>query len=172
METLYQEAISHSRSKTILRRDVLSNPLLLEENLHSFSENTFEEILLIVKSICDNFKGIGSLASYDIASAICRYNKINIGHVYIIGGGPKRAIKLLNLKTKIRKQKIGGDVVKYIIIRDLLDAFQKINHELPPFLQNSINGDDYETYLCNWQKNILLDYLRNNLNINNVITYP
>ena len=153
METLYQEAISHTRSKTLLCRDVLSNPVLLEGNLHSFSENTFEEILLFVKSIC--VKKIGPLARYDIASAICRYNKINIGNVYIIGGGPKRAIELLNLKTKIKKQKIGGEVVKYIIIRDLLNAFQELNHELPSFLQNSINGDDYETYLCNWQKNVM-----------------
>ena len=97
--------------------------------------------------ICSKIKGIGRLATYDITSAICRYNKINITKVYIVGGGPRRAINLLKLKTK--KQKIGGILLKYIEICDLLDAFQKINHELPLELQDSINGDDYETYICN-----------------------
>ena len=150
---IYQEAIDHCRWKGILIRDVLSNPTLQERNLHLFLNNTFEEILSIIKDICNKVRGIGKLAMYDITSAICRYNKINITNVYIIGGGPKRSVKLLKLKTKT--QKIGDMLLKYVEICDLLNAFQEINHKLPPILQNSINGDEYETYICNWQKNVI-----------------
>jgi hypothetical protein len=72
--------------------------------------------------------------------------------VYIVGKGPQRAIKLLKLTTKT--QKIDDTPLKYIEICDLLKAFQEINHELPLELQNSINGDDYESYICNWQKTV------------------
>jgi hypothetical protein len=150
--TIYSETYGHCRWKTVLCRDVLSNTVLQEENLHLFSDNTFEEILTSVKDICDKVKGIGKLSVYDITSAICRYNKINVTKVYIVGKGPQRAIKLLKLTTKT--QKIDDTPLKYIEICDLLKAFQEINHELPLELQNSINGDDYESYICNWQKTV------------------
>jgi hypothetical protein len=148
--SIYHEVVEHCRWKKVLSREVLSHVSLQEENLHLFAGNTFEEILLIVKDICDKVEGIGRLSIYDITSAICRYNKINIDKVYIVGGGPKRAIELLKMTPKT--QKIEGFVLKYIEIRDLLLAFQEINHELPLEIVNSINGDDYESYICNWQK--------------------
>ena len=151
-QKIYSEAYGHCRWKGVLCRDVLSNTVLQEENLSLFSDNTFEEILMTVKGICDMVNGTGPLSTYDITAAICRYNKINISKVYIIGGGPKRAIGLLNLKTK--KQKIGNISLKYVEIHDLQNAFLKINHELTPELQNSNNGDEYESYICHWQKTV------------------
>jgi len=142
--------------------DVLSNPVLQEENIRLFSNNTFEEIFINVKDICDRVKGIGPLSRYDITSAICRYNNINIDKVYIVGGGPKRAITFLKLTSKIQKQKIGKITLKYVEICDLLTAFQEINHILPLELQYSMNGDDYETYICNWQKTIHISSLMPN----------
>jgi len=106
--SIYEEVYSHCRWKTILCMDVLSNPVLQEENIRLFSNNTFEEIFINVKDICDRVKGIGPLSRYDITSAICRYNNINIDKVYIVGGGPKRAITFLKLTSKIQKQKILG----------------------------------------------------------------
>ena len=150
--SIYNEVVDHCRWKKVLCSDVLSNDSLQEENLHLFAGNTFEEILLFVKDICDKVEGIGRLSIYDITSAICRYNKINIDKIYIVGGGPKRAIELLKLTPKT--QKIDGFVLKYIEIRDLLSAFQEINHVLPPELVYSINGDEYESYICNWQKHV------------------
>lgn len=152
VQSIYIEAYGHCRWKRVLVRDILSNTVLQEENLSLFSDNTFEEIYMTVKDICDKVKGTGPLSVYDITVAICRYNKININKVYIVGGGPRRAVELLNLKPK--KQKIGRILLKYVEIHDLHNAFLEINHELTLELQNSINGDDYESYICNWQKTV------------------
>jgi hypothetical protein len=57
---------------------------LQEHNLHQFTGKGFDEILLSVYNICDKVEGVGMLTIYDITSAICRYNKINIEKIYII----------------------------------------------------------------------------------------
>ena len=66
----------------------------------NLENKTFEEIIFDVYNFCDNVKGVGMLAIYDITSAICRYYKRNIDKVYIVGNGPKRAVNILNIKTK------------------------------------------------------------------------
>ena len=109
-----------------------------------------DEILLYIYKICENINGIGLLTIYDITSAICRFNKININKVYIIGGGTKRAINILNIQPK--KYKIQNISLKYIDITDIKQAFTQYNYKLDTFMLNSMNGDDFETYLCNWQK--------------------
>ena len=58
------------------------------------------------------------LTIYDITSAICRYNKINIEKIYIIGKGPKRAIRLLGVKAK--SQKIENIKLNYVEIPEIL----------------------------------------------------
>jgi len=90
------------------------------------------------------------LTIYDITSAICRYNKINIEKIYIIGKGPKRAICLLDVKAK--SQKIENITLKYVEIPEILKAFQEKNYEINLQIKNSNNGDDFESYICNWQK--------------------
>ena len=142
---MYDEAISHCRWKKVLR-GVLQNI-----NISDYNNKTFEEIIKGIHTICDNVTGIGMLATYDITSAICRHYKINIDKVYIVGKGPKRAIKLLNVKTKTHKinDKI---MIRYANITDIVRAFDSNGFELSDHVRNSKNGDIFESYICNWQK--------------------
>ena len=149
---LFQEALDHCRWKGVLRNNILTCKELRVNNLHNFRGKRFDEILLDVYNICHKVEGIGILTMYDIASAICRYNKINIDKIYIIGEGPKRAICLLNLKAKVHK--IEGIRLKYVEISEVLNAFNENNYEINPHLKNNTNGDDFESYICNWQKGI------------------
>ena len=148
---IFQEAEDHCRWKSVLRNNVLTQNELQEYNLHQFAGKRFDEIILCVYNICDKVKGIGMLTIYDITSAICRYNKIIIDKVYIIGKGPKRAISLLNIKAKT--QKIDRVTLKYVEISEILKAFNDKNYEINSQIKNSNNSDDFETYICNWQKN-------------------
>ena len=86
-------------------------------------------------------------------SAICRYYSVNIDLVYIIGGGPVRAVKLLNLKTKTKK--IGKILLKYVTIEDVITSFKMNNYQINEYIRKSVNGDEFESYICNWQKNIM-----------------
>ena len=104
-----------------------------------------------IYDICENIKGLGILTIYDITSAICRYYKIIIDKVYIIGNGPKRAVKLLNIK--IKKHKINNKMnLHFVEIIDVINAFNINNYVLDENIRNSKNGDMFETYICNWQK--------------------
>lgn len=140
MEEIFSEAISHCRWKTILKNT------LKNINIEKYKDKNFDEIYIDIYNICKEINGLGKLVIYDISAAICRYYNINIEKVYIIGSGPKKAIKLLNLKTKLcNKLKI-----KYVNIEDVINEFYKRN-----IILNDKNGDILESYLCNWQKNIL-----------------
>jgi len=99
---IFQEAIDHCRWKKAL------HSILIKINIVNYENKTFEEILFEIYNICNNVKGVGILTIYDITSAICRYYKINIDKVYIIGNGPKRAVKLLHIK--IKKHKINDKI--------------------------------------------------------------
>jgi len=147
---IFQEAIDHCRWKKVLRNNVLTKAEFLEHNLYQFKNKSFNEILLFVYNVCDKVEGIGMFTIYDITSAICRYNKINIEKIYIIGKGPKRAIRLLDVKAK--SQKIENITLKYVEIPEILKAFQEKNYEINLQIKNSNNGDDFESYICNWQK--------------------
>jgi hypothetical protein len=119
--------------------------------MSNYENKTFEEIIFDIYGICDSVKGIGMLTIYDISSAICRYYKINIDKVYIIGNGPKRTVKLLNIKTKIHK--ISDRIkINYVDINDIVSAFDMNCYELDENIRTSKNGDILETYICNWQK--------------------
>ncbi len=141
---VFQEAYNHTRRKTLLRSTVE------EINLASFQGKSFEEVLGSVVSLCKSKEGLGKLAMYDIASAICRYNTIPIKRTYIIGAGPKRAVKLLGLQ--LQKQKIGPMTFEYVDIPEIKESFQKKGFALKPSLELSKDGDAFETYLCQWQK--------------------
>jgi hypothetical protein len=149
---IFQEAKDHCRWKSVLYNDVLTQPDLQEHNLHHFASKSFDEILVWVYNICYKIKGIGMLTIYDITTAICKYNKIIIDKIYIIGKGPKRAISLLNIKAKT--QKIKNLSLKYVEIFEILKAFDENNYKINSQIKNSNNGDDFETFICNWQKNI------------------
>ena len=140
MEEIFSEAISHCRWKQLLR-----NTLQIID-IEKYKNRDFDEIYIEIYNICKEINGLGNLVIYDITSAICRYYNVNIDKVYIIGSGPKRAIKLLNLKTKLCKKL----KVKYVDIEDVINELSKKN-----IILNEKNGDILESFLCNWQKNIL-----------------
>lgn len=143
---IFQEAINHCRWKKVL------HSILEKINIVNYENKTFEEIIFEIYNICDNVKGVGILTIYDITSAICMYYKININKVYIIGNGPKRAVKLLNIKPK--KHKINDKInLNFVDVIDIINAFDINNYILNENIRNSKNGDIFETYICNWQKN-------------------
>lgn len=145
---IFEEAIRHCRWKTVLQNDVLN-----KINISDYKNNSFEEIYVKIYSICDNVKGTGKLSAYDITSAICRFYKINIDKVYIIGNGPKRAIKLLQLNAKT--QKMNNNIkLKYVEISDIINGFNSKEFYLDDAIKNEKNGDIFESYICNWQKKI------------------
>jgi hypothetical protein len=148
---IFQEAINHCRWKNTLRNNILTQNELQEHNLHHFAGKSFDEIITQIYNVCNKVEGIGILTVYDITSAICRHNKIIIDKIYIVGSGPKRAITLLNIKTKTKK--INDITLKYVEISEVLKAFNQKNYEINPQIKNSECGDDFETYICNWQKN-------------------
>jgi hypothetical protein len=141
---MFQEAIDHCRWKKVL------NNVLKEIAIKDYNNKTFEEIIYEIYLICNKVKGIGTLTIYDITSAICRYYKININKVYIIGNGPKRAIKLLKLNTK--KHVINNLKLNYVEINDVITGFGINGFSLDEDIRNNTNGDILETYICNWQK--------------------
>ncbi len=142
---VFQEAINHCRWKTILYS------VIEKINISDYKNKTFEEIILEIYNICNSVNGIGMLSIYDITSAICRVHKINIDKVYIIGNGPKRAVKLLNIKPKIHK--INNSIrINYVEISDIINGFRANSYELDENIINNTNGDIFETYICNWQK--------------------
>lgn len=145
---MFQEAIGHCRWKKAL------HSVLPKINIVHYENKTFEEIIFDVYNICDNVKGVGMLAIYDITSAICRYYTKNIDKVYIVGNGPKRAVKILNIKTK--KYKINDNIkLNYVEINDVINALDINNCVLDETIRNTKNGDILETYICNWQKNVV-----------------
>lgn len=119
-------------------KTVLRNTLKIID-IEKYKDKNFDEIYVEIYNICKEINGLGKLVIYDITEAICRYHNINIDKVYIIGSGPNRAIKLCN-KLKI----------KYVTIDDVINELSKRN-----IILNEKNGDVLESYLCNWQKNIL-----------------
>lgn len=142
---IFQEAINHCRWKKAL------HSILTKINIVNYENKTFEEIMFEIYNICDNVKGLGMLTIYDITSAICRYYKINIDKVYIVGNEPRRAVKLLNIK--IKNHKINDKInLKFVDIIDVINAFDINNYVLNKNIRNSKNGDILETYICNWQK--------------------
>ena len=142
---MFQEAISHVRHKDKMIRFLD----LHFTNLTIYQNKTFEQIYEMVHKLVKSAYQIGKLAIYDITAAICRHYGIIITKVYIIGGGPKRAIIRLQLDTQT--QKIHRLKLKYVLIEDIQNAFRelKLKHDDTIYTNN---GDIIESYLCNWQK--------------------
>jgi hypothetical protein len=144
---LYGDAISHCRWKSSLMT------VLTSIKIEEYKNQTFETIFESIGVICDDVKGVGLLTMYDIVSAICFNHNIAIDRVYITGGGPKRAIRLLNMKARVHK--IGKYRLNYVSPNDVIDAFAKCGYKLDNNMKTEINGDVFETYICEWQKNIV-----------------
>jgi len=145
--TIFQEAIDHCRWKTILQREILG-----QINLPEYTGKTFQEILFAIWTLCEPTKGVGLLTIYDIAAAIAKHHRVHIAHVYIIGGGPRRFVKLFGITPAI--EKIGTLRMKFITIDQVKQAHIDHGHELEAYLHNCADGDEYESYICNMQKNL------------------
>lgn len=134
----FQEAINHCRHKNIIKK------IISELNIEEYKNKSFEDIYIIINNKYGNIDQIGQLAIYDLTSGICKFYNILIDKIYIVGNGPKRAIKLLNIKPKIDK-KLN---IKYIEIKDIID--KKLNIDV----NNLEDGDAIESFLCVWQKSM------------------
>jgi hypothetical protein len=132
---LFYEAKYHCRHKTVLY-DFLKNL-----NLDSFKDKPFSQIFLELKNMNRKKGSIGNLTIYDIASDIVRHSGGQINKVYIIGSGPKRAIKLLGIK----KQLDPVTRLHFVSCEDVIRACK---------LEHTTDGDLLETYICQWQKTV------------------
>lgn len=144
---IFKDALNHCRWKKRLKT------VLKDINISEYKNKTFKQIFCKIHKICSNYKQIGILTVYDLTSGLCNYYNINIKRVYIIGGGPQRAIKLLKLEDKVKKHNINKKIkLKYVNINDIIKAFNKNSYKLDKNIKNSKDGDEFESYICNWQK--------------------
>ena len=140
MELIFEEALSHSRRKSLLKT-VINNIKLTDYNTLNFQQ--------IYSSIYQKYKkdgDIGLLTIYDLTSGICRHFDIPITKVFIIGKGPQRAVKILNLKCK--KIIFDNITLKYVELSEIKNSIK-----LPDELKDTTNGDLLESFICKWQKN-------------------
>jgi len=140
--SVFQEAYNHSRQKTLILKMIDSL------SLSSYQGKSFEDVLSSITNVAKQFPGIGKLGIYDIASGISRYNAIPVERVYIIGDGPKRAAKQLNLP--LNKYSCGSRSYLYAEIPDVLTALETMNISVDSTKKS--DGDYLETFLCVWQK--------------------
>ena len=132
---LFHEARGHCRHKTILEA------FLKNLDLNNFKNKSFEQIFLELRNIERRKGSIGNLTLYDIASDIVRHNGGEVKKVYIIGSGPRRAIKILGIKKQL-------DPVTRLHFVSCEDVVRACN------LEHTTDGDLLETYICQWQKSV------------------
>lgn len=145
--SIWTEAFTHCRHTKKLKTFITN-----EIDIKTYKNATFETIFMSIYDLCLKVDGLGPLVVYDLTVAICRFYKINIDRVYIIGNGPKNAVKLLGLKPK--KQYLRDITICYVEINEIIDAFHKHSYTIDSKIIHSKNGDDFESYICKWQKNI------------------
>ena len=142
----YSEVLQHTRRGAIVTRFIQSM------NISDYNK-TFELIIIDLLIKFDKINGLGRLTAYDISAAICKYYGKEITKVYIIGPGPRRAAKLLKLKLK--SQKICSPdkniILRYVDIKDVIQAFDENGYKFPSNLRNTTNGDLIESFICKWQ---------------------
>ena len=132
---MFAEVLAHIRWKTILTVSLRE----ISQNLNQYRNmKTFEEVFQSIERVIGSINGIGKLATYDTASAICKRFNIPINKVYIVGGGPRRAVTLLNIQVHMDETL----KLKYANREDVLRVFG-----IP-----DMSNDDLESNLCNWQK--------------------
>lgn len=145
----FEEAIAHSRRKGAIKT------MLQEIDPSLFQLDTFGDVFSAVDKMYGSRECIGPLAVYDITVAICRHNNIPINRVYLIGNGPRRAAKMLDISPYHTKyEKItSGKRLPYIDTQDVIDALQVHGYPIDHYDKTAVfQGDDVETHLCRWQK--------------------
>ena len=142
---MFQQAISHCRHKATLKQT------LRTMNIYSFSTcSTFEDVFAKVETICAPVFGIGTLSMYDISTDIAHVYNIQPSVIYCIGDGPRAALQHLDIQP--HSKKLGTRWVHYTTISSVQSAFQEKGWSIPEAIQSSTNPDDWESFLCNWQK--------------------
>jgi hypothetical protein len=143
---IFQEAKDHCRWKKALM------PILNSINVNDYRGKSFDEVFVSISNLCNPIAGLGMLTIYDITAAICRHNKIVMDKVFIIGNGPKRAVKLLGLHVKIHILEKAR--LKYVEIEEIISAFDTHGYTMDEHMRKMRCGDTFETFICNWQKTI------------------
>ncbi len=140
---IFREAYAHSRNHTLLR-NVLNNLSLTD-----FKGKTFEEIVLLVNLRLYSVKGIGKLTRYDIIASIAKLFKVSVNHIYIVGNGPRAAIRHLKLTDKLKRETFGRYAFQYIEKEDLIDRMREKGYKTEAERFESIeNLDTIESELC------------------------
>ncbi len=147
---MYEEALSHCRHTTTLKSKVI--PVLNTQVECGLYENiaTFEKVFTKVDIVCTPIFGIGNLTIYDLSVAIARKYGLQPSIIYCPGSGTQSALKLLGIRP-INK-KIGTRTIPSTTIATVHDTFNKKGYPIPEQIQHSKNSDDWESFLCNWQK--------------------
>jgi len=147
---IFQDAINHCRWKTELVKLI---DTVLFPNMNKCKGKTFQEIIKWVNS--RRIKGVGPLTIYDLTNGIGRHFGVSTKKVYIIGGGPWRAVKLLGLRAAVKKECLDSCLtLHYVEIPDVIKALESKGVTMPLKLKASTNGDDFETFICKWQKTV------------------
>ena len=152
-QNFFQEAYNHSRNKTIMRQTIEDIQLLSAKGL--YKQKSFDEVLRLTALLYGSIPGLGALSIYDLTSGICRTNGIPIDKVFIVGGGPQRAARLLGLQPQYLQ--VGRYKLRYLTIPDVKSALQR-KGVLNKSLQACSDGDTFETFLCVWQKTEKIEY--------------
>ena len=134
---VFQEALSHSRRKTLLRT------VISRIHIEEYKNSTFQQIYTDLYTKHKQTGDIGKLTIYDLTSGLCKHHKIPIDKVFIIGKGPQRAVKILKLKTK--QVEFNGIKLNYVDINE-------VNAVLDVSETKTTDGDSVESFLCKWQK--------------------
>lgn len=100
--------------------------------------------------ICAPVFGIGTLSMYDISVDIAHLYGLQPSAIYCIGDGPQTALQLLGISPN--NKKLGTRWVQSTTVKRVQKAFQEKGWPIPNKILNSSNPDDWESFLCNWQK--------------------
>ena len=142
----YKEGYDHCRWKKTFQKFIKT----IKER--DYTDFAFKDLFISLLKKSNNFYGVGLLSVYDVAADISKRKNIKIGKVFIIGGGPKRAVKLLNINLK--KVRYDNVLLNYTTKKDIISAFKKSRYNIDKNMLKNRDCDDFESYLCNWQKNI------------------
>jgi hypothetical protein len=99
-------------------------------------------------------RGVGFLGCYDIAAGIMRHVKQErIERVYLVGKGPQRAIRKLQLNHWVEYERL-NDSIKLPFIQLSIVARQLWRNRvsIPKSIILFRDGDAMESFLCNWSK--------------------
>ena len=108
------------------------------------------------KEANSGIRGVGPLTCYDLCMYICKNYSISLnGRVWLMGYGPQRAadkLKIWKGSAECKKCNITGE--SYVMIKDVVAAFQKSTFEYDKEKVKNGNEDDVESYMCCWENKL------------------